>query len=69
MSLDTSGKYTSRTAEVDNSEQFDICIGMDEPLNNFELTPVTQTGVCRQPATTAFPSSSSTLGLSLPVIA
>lgn len=67
MSLDTSGKYTSLTAEADNSEQFDICVGMDEPMNNFELTLVTQTAVCRQPATTAFPSSSSTLGLSLPI--
>lgn len=69
MSLDTSGKYSSLTAEVDNSEQFDICVGMDEPMNNFELTPATQTAVCRQPATTAFPSSSSTPGLSLPIIA
>lgn len=31
MSLDTSGKCISLTAEVDNSEQLDICVGMDEP--------------------------------------
>lgn len=54
------------TAKVDNSESLMFVLEWMSLLNNSELTQVTQTAACRQPATRAFPSSSRALGLSLP---